>query len=65
METAPTLPDFSLALKPDEYLLPSVDSSWTGENIKGGQNGPNHLKGDQKIKQYKFADPRDVAYQDV
>lgn len=35
METAPTLPDFSLALKPDEYQLPQVDPSWTGESIKG------------------------------
>ncbi|EPS65526.1 hypothetical protein M569_09251 [Genlisea aurea] len=28
METAPTLPDFALALKPDEYLLPPVDACW-------------------------------------
>ncbi|XP_020221801.1 uncharacterized protein LOC109804396 [Cajanus cajan] len=47
METAPTLPDFSLALKPDEYQLPQVDSSWRTENIKVGQNDPNHLKGDK------------------
>ncbi|XP_061373062.1 uncharacterized protein LOC133315450 [Gastrolobium bilobum] len=40
METAPTLPDFSLALKPDEYQLPPVDSSWSTENIKGGQTDP-------------------------
>ncbi|GLT46518.1 hypothetical protein SLA2020_202640 [Shorea laevis] len=28
METAPTLPDFALALKPDEYQLPTVDPLW-------------------------------------
>ncbi|XP_057968851.1 uncharacterized protein LOC131158190 isoform X1 [Malania oleifera] len=28
METAPTLPDFALALKPDEYQLPPVHISW-------------------------------------
>ncbi|XP_028768516.1 uncharacterized protein LOC114726117 [Neltuma alba] len=44
METAPILPDFSLALKPDEYQLPQVDPSWTGENTGEEQNGPNHLK---------------------
>lgn len=45
METAPTLPDFALALKPDEYQLPPVSPSWT-ENVKGGQTGAaNHLKG--------------------
>lgn len=47
METAPTLPDFSLALKPDDYQLPPVDSSWRTENIKVGQNDTNHLKGDK------------------
>ncbi|KAJ1380554.1 BRO1 domain [Sesbania bispinosa] len=47
METAPTLPDFSLALKPDEYQLPPVDSCWRTENIKGAQTHPNHLNGDQ------------------
>ncbi|XP_073281143.1 uncharacterized protein [Primulina huaijiensis] len=31
METAPTLPDFALALKPDEYQLPLMDSSWNDE----------------------------------
>lgn len=46
MEAAPTLPDFALALKPDEYQLPQVDPAWKGENIKGGQTGPTHLKGD-------------------
>lgn len=46
METAPTLPDFALALKPDDYQLPQVSPSWRTENVKGGQNGsPNHLKG--------------------
>ncbi|KAJ8767902.1 hypothetical protein K2173_020842 [Erythroxylum novogranatense] len=28
METAPTLPDFALALKPDEYQLPPEDPCW-------------------------------------
>ncbi|PIA35372.1 hypothetical protein AQUCO_03500037v1 [Aquilegia coerulea] len=35
METAPALPDFALALKPDEYQLPAVDQSWNEENTKG------------------------------
>ncbi|QCE07723.1 uncharacterized protein LOC114190388 [Vigna unguiculata] len=43
METAPTLPDFALALKPDEYQLPQVDSSWRTENVKGGQSGATDL----------------------
>lgn len=41
METAPTLPDFALALKPDEYQLPEVDSSWNHENVNKGQTGNN------------------------
>ncbi|KAL2325347.1 hypothetical protein Fmac_024405 [Flemingia macrophylla] len=46
METAPTLPDFALALKPDDYQLPQVDPSWRTENVKGGQGGTtNHLNG--------------------
>lgn len=28
MDTAPTLPDFALALKPDDYQLPPVGPSW-------------------------------------
>ncbi|KAI4347383.1 hypothetical protein L6164_008199 [Bauhinia variegata] len=48
METAPTLPDFALALKPDDYQLPQVDPSWNAENIKGGQNTPNHVKSDKR-----------------
>ncbi|XP_073102420.1 uncharacterized protein [Elaeis guineensis] len=28
LETAPTLPDFAVALKPDDYQLPSLDPSW-------------------------------------
>ncbi|CAD5173743.1 unnamed protein product [Musa acuminata subsp. malaccensis] len=28
LERAPTLPDFPVALKPDEYRLPEVDPSW-------------------------------------
>jgi len=47
METAPTLPEFSLALKPDEYQLPLVDSSWRTENIKVTQTHSNHLNGDK------------------
>ncbi|KAL8123988.1 uncharacterized protein LOC141717922 isoform X2 [Apium graveolens] len=31
METAPTLPDFALALKPDEFQLPVVDAAWHNE----------------------------------
>ncbi|KAL6997294.1 hypothetical protein U1Q18_007420 [Sarracenia purpurea var. burkii] len=37
METAPTLPDFALALKPDEYQLPQVHVSWNDEIINKGQ----------------------------
>ncbi|KAL1819812.1 hypothetical protein DCAR_0416130 [Daucus carota subsp. sativus] len=33
METAPTLPDFALALKPDEFQLPPVHTSWNNESI--------------------------------
>lgn len=36
METAPTLPDFALALKPDEYQLPHVDASWDDETYRQG-----------------------------
>ncbi|KAI3724172.1 hypothetical protein L2E82_35940 [Cichorium intybus] len=42
METAPTLPDFALALKPDEYQLPDVDSSWNHENVNKGQTVNNN-----------------------
>ncbi|KAJ4713705.1 BRO1 domain containing protein [Melia azedarach] len=48
METAPTLPDFALALKPDEYQLPSVHPSWNDENVSRGQTGSNLLKGDRR-----------------
>ncbi|KAF5188452.1 Endosomal targeting bro1-like domain-containing protein, partial [Thalictrum thalictroides] len=34
METAPALPDFALALKPDEYQLPPVDQSWNEDNTR-------------------------------
>ncbi|GMH03912.1 hypothetical protein Nepgr_005751 [Nepenthes gracilis] len=40
METAPTLPDFALALKPEEYQLPAVDPCWSGENIHKGCTAP-------------------------
>ncbi|OVA07408.1 BRO1 domain [Macleaya cordata] len=43
IETAPVLPDFALALKPDEYQLPPVDPSWNEDNI-WGQIGVNQLK---------------------
>lgn len=45
METVPTLPDFALALKPDEYQLPPVDASWEEEAIKKGQLSSNKLEG--------------------
>ncbi|XP_048443429.1 uncharacterized protein LOC125478831 [Pyrus x bretschneideri] len=38
METAPTLPDFALALKPDEFQLPPVDPSWNMEHMNKGSN---------------------------
>uniref|UniRef100_A0A5B7BG07 BRO1 domain-containing protein n=1 Tax=Davidia involucrata TaxID=16924 RepID=A0A5B7BG07_DAVIN len=47
METAPTLPDFALALKPDEYLLPQVHAAWSDENINTVQYGSNKLKSDR------------------
>ncbi|RWR90378.1 Interleukin-3 receptor class 2 subunit beta [Cinnamomum micranthum f. kanehirae] len=28
IQTAPALPDFAVALKPDDYILPEVDPSW-------------------------------------
>lgn len=37
METAPTLPDFALALKPDEFQLPVVDAAWHNEKQDRGQ----------------------------
>ncbi|XP_030938529.1 uncharacterized protein LOC115963600 [Quercus lobata] len=48
METAPTLPDFALALKPDDYLLPTVHPSWNEENINRGHVGSNQVKGDRR-----------------
>lgn len=55
METAPTLPDFALALKPDEYQLPQVDSSWRTEHVKGAQSGAtNHLNGWQNENGLKY-----------
>ncbi|KAI9396037.1 hypothetical protein POPTR_004G067400v4 [Populus trichocarpa] len=44
METAPTLPDFALALKPDDFQLPPADSSWNEENVVAGQASSNHLR---------------------
>ncbi|KAK8945344.1 hypothetical protein KSP40_PGU009780 [Platanthera guangdongensis] len=31
VETAPSLPDFMIALKPDDYKLPALDPSWIHE----------------------------------
>lgn len=44
MESAPTLPDFALALTPDEYQLPPVDPSWNGEATRKGSVGANKFK---------------------
>ncbi|KAL3824979.1 hypothetical protein ACJIZ3_021008 [Penstemon smallii] len=44
VETAPTLPDFALALKPDEYQLPHVDASWIEEATNKGQRNSNKPK---------------------
>ncbi|XP_022994275.1 uncharacterized protein LOC111490057 isoform X1 [Cucurbita maxima] len=48
VETAPTLPDFALALKPDEFQLPAVDPSFHEENINRGQIATKQLRGDQR-----------------
>ena len=48
METAPTLPDFALALKPDEYQLPPVDASWNQEHMNKGQTGFNLHKNEER-----------------
>ncbi|XP_021801578.1 uncharacterized protein LOC110745751 [Prunus avium] len=48
METAPTLPDFALALKPDEYQLPPVDPSWNMEHMNKGQTGSNQLRNERR-----------------
>ncbi|KAF2592388.1 hypothetical protein F2Q70_00045365 [Brassica cretica] len=45
METAPALPDFALALKPDEYQLPSVDASWSEDRTKSSSS---HITGNQR-----------------
>ncbi|CAK7338657.1 unnamed protein product [Dovyalis caffra] len=55
METAPTLPDFALALKPDEFLLPPVDPSWNEENVGAGQAGSNQSKGERRIDSIRAA----------
>ncbi|XP_042375414.1 uncharacterized protein LOC121969394 isoform X1 [Zingiber officinale] len=41
LERAPTLPDFAVALKPDNYRLPEVDHAWNQESI----NNLNKLAG--------------------
>ncbi|PON57749.1 BRO1 domain containing protein [Parasponia andersonii] len=48
METAPTLPDFALALKPDEYQLPTVDASWNQEHMNKGQIGFNQHRNEKR-----------------
>ncbi|PON53612.1 BRO1 domain containing protein [Trema orientale] len=48
METAPTLPDFALALKPDEYQLPPVDASWNQEHMNKGQIGFNQHRNEKR-----------------
>ncbi|OWM62707.1 uncharacterized protein LOC116214698 [Punica granatum] len=48
METAPTLPDFALALKPDEYQLPAVNSCWSDDNMSKGQAGLHQPKGGRR-----------------
>lgn len=45
METAPTLPDFALALRPDDYQLPIVDPCWNEESV---YNGPAELEPAQR-----------------
>ncbi|KAH7689976.1 BRO1 domain-containing protein [Dioscorea alata] len=37
LETAPTLPDFALALKPDEYHLPQLDPLWSLEAVNSSK----------------------------
>ncbi|KAJ6707256.1 ENDOSOMAL TARGETING BRO1-LIKE DOMAIN PROTEIN [Salix viminalis] len=44
METAPTLPDFDLALKPDDFQLPPPVSSWNEETAVAGQASSNRPK---------------------
>ncbi|XP_026454287.1 uncharacterized protein LOC113355602 isoform X3 [Papaver somniferum] len=46
METAPALPDFALALKPDDYQLPPVDPSWNDhETTKAQPVASQHTPG--------------------
>ncbi|KAE8667771.1 Endosomal targeting BRO1-like domain-containing protein isoform 3 [Hibiscus syriacus] len=47
METAPTLPDFALALKPDEYQLPPADPSWN-DNVHLNLIGINQVNPDER-----------------
>ncbi|XP_052180723.1 uncharacterized protein LOC127793944 isoform X1 [Diospyros lotus] len=47
METAPTLPDFALSLKPEEYQLPQVHVSWDDENVNKVQYGSDKPKNDR------------------
>ncbi|KAK4402530.1 Elongation factor 1-alpha [Sesamum angolense] len=61
MERAPTLPDFALALKPDEYQLPLVDASWNEEAINekyvrrdGKSQSPSRL--DSRWSQFHLFD---------
>ncbi|XP_030472422.1 uncharacterized protein LOC115690263 isoform X1 [Syzygium oleosum] len=43
-DIAPTLPDFALALKPDDYQLPSVHSCWNQEKTNSGKPEANQPK---------------------
>lgn len=38
IDTAPVLPDFPLALKPDDYQLPQADLSWKRDNKQQQEN---------------------------
>jgi hypothetical protein len=38
IDTAPVLPDFPLALKPDDYQLPKADLSWKRDNKQQQEN---------------------------
>ncbi|KAK3406153.1 hypothetical protein EUGRSUZ_K02328 [Eucalyptus grandis] len=44
-ESAPALPDFALALKPDEYQLPSMHSCWNEEKTDRSRLEANQPKG--------------------
>ncbi|KAI5065029.1 hypothetical protein GOP47_0019724 [Adiantum capillus-veneris] len=39
----PELPDFAVALQPEEYILPAVDGAWHAEHVKSTAIAPNSL----------------------